>query len=66
MQLKRMVEKELEVFRKECNFTEQELTYFNLKAKGKYNFEIAQTMGVSEGTVSNLAREVKSKMKRVL
>lgn len=60
------VEWELNMFRKECNFTTDELTYFNLRAKDKSNIEIAFEMNISESQVSKLARRVKSKMKRVL
>lgn len=60
------VEWELNMFRKECNFTSDELTYFNLRAKDKSNIEIAFEMNISESQVSKLARRVKSKMKRVL
>lgn len=60
------VEWELQKFRDECNFTEEELCYFNLRAKGKSNVQIAMEMHVSEPKVSILARKVKSKMIRVL
>ena len=60
------VEWELNMFRKECNFTTDELRYFNLRAKDKSNIEIAFEMNISESQVSKLARRVKSKMKRVL
>ena len=60
------VEWELNMFRKECNFTPDELTYFNFRAKDKSNIEIAFEMNISESQVSKLARRVKSKMKRVL
>ena len=66
MQLYDMVEWELDKFRQECNFTEDEMAYFNLKAKQKSNIQIARLMHVSESKVSDLARKVKSKMKRVL
>lgn len=66
MKLRDYVEWELEIFRKECNFTASELQYFNLKAKDKSNVEIAMAMNVSESKVSDLARKVKSKMKRVI
>ena len=49
-----------------CNFSPQELEYFNLRAKHKSNVEIALTMHVSESQVSKLARKVKDKIKRVL
>lgn len=59
-------EPELENFRRLCNFTPQELQYFNLRAKYNSNVQIAYEMNVSESTVSVLARKVKSKIKRVL
>ena len=60
------VEWELQKFRDECNFTDQELEYFNLRAKNKSNVQIAYEMHVSESTVSLLARKVKKKIIKVL
>ena len=60
------VESELEHFRKECNFTEDELKYFNLKAKGKTNIFIAMEMNISERTVNNIAKRVRKKIIKVL
>ena len=57
---------ELNMFRDLCNFTDAELTYFNLRARDKSNTQIAQMMNISESTVSVLARRVKKKMIRVL
>lgn len=57
---------ELDRFRELCNFTEDELVYFNLRSKDKTNVQIAMEMNVSEPQVSKLAKRVKSKMKRVL
>lgn len=57
---------ELERFRELCNFTLDELTYFNLKAKDYSNVKIALEMNVSEAQVSKLARRVKDKMIRVI
>ena len=57
---------ELEVFRELCNFSEDELQYFNLRARRKSNVEIAMTMCVSESQVSKLARRVKNKIKRII
>ena len=57
---------ELNRFRELCNFTEDELTYFNLRAQDKSNVQIAMAMSVSEPQVSKLARRVKNKMIRVL
>lgn len=57
---------ELNMFRELCNFTEDEREYFELRARGKSNVQIAMEMNVSESQVSKLARKVKSKMFRVL
>ena len=57
---------ELDRFRELCNFTEQEMEYFNLRAKGKSNVQIAMEMNVSEPQVSKLAKKVKSKILRVV
>jgi len=57
---------ELNVFRELCNFSDDELEYFNLRARRKSNVEIAMTMNVSESQVSKLARRVKNKIKRII
>lgn len=57
---------ELNKFRELCNFSPQELEYFNLRASHKSNVEIAFTMHVSESQVSKLARKVKDKIKRIV
>ena len=60
------VEFELQFFRDNCNFTDEELEYFNLRAKDKTNSQIAYLMNVSEPKVSVLAKRVKKKMIKVL
>jgi transcriptional regulator len=57
---------ELDKFRELCNFTDDEMCYFNLRAKDKSNVQIALEMNVSEAKVSVLARKVKSKIYRVI
>jgi DNA-directed RNA polymerase specialized sigma subunit len=66
MKINDFVEKELEMFRRECNFSDEEMMYFNLRAKDKSNVQIALEMNVSESKVSKLARKVKTKMIKVL
>lgn len=66
MKIRDFTEPELEMFREKCNFTEEELRYFNLRAKDITNTAIALQMYISEAKVSVLAKRVKSKMKRVL
>lgn len=60
------VESELNLLRKECNFTDVELEYFNLKAKNKSNTQISFEMHISDATVINISRRVKRKIKKVL
>jgi len=57
---------ELDYFIINCNFSDEELCYFNLRAQYKSNIQIALEMNISESKVSKLARKVKSKMLRVL
>jgi DNA-binding CsgD family transcriptional regulator len=66
MQIYDFVESELRFFRQECNFSADELEYFNLKAKHYSNQQIAIKMNVSEGKVSKLARSVKNKILKVI
>lgn len=57
---------ELDRFRLLCNFTPQELEYFELNAQDKSNIEISFAMNISTAQVSKLAKRVKSKIIRVL
>lgn len=57
---------ELDRFRRLCNFTEDEMAYFNLRAKDRSNIQIAMEMHISEAQVSKLAKRVKSKIIRVI
>ena len=66
MKLYDFVEWEPQFFRENCNFSEDELTYFNLRAKHYSNLQIAIEMNVSEGKVSKLAKAVKTKILKVL
>ena len=66
MRINDFIEPELEMFRKVCNFSDEELEYFNLRAKDKSNTQIALAMNCSEAKISKLARRVKDKMIRVL
>lgn len=66
MKIYDFVEWELQKFRDECNFTDDELQYFNLKSKNKSNIEISIEMSVSEPQVSKLAKRVKTKILKVI
>ena len=60
------VEFELQYFRDYCNFSEEELKYFNLRAKNLSNVQISIEMNISEAKVSKLARKVKTKIIKVI
>ena len=66
MKIYAFVECELQKFRDECNFTDDELEYFNLKAKNKSNVQIARSMNISEPQVSKLAKRVNTKILKVI
>ncbi len=57
---------ELNQLRELCNFSDDELEYFNLRAKHKSNTFISIEMHVSEAQVSKLAKRVKDKIKRII
>lgn len=54
MQIYDFVEFELQYFRDNCNFSPQELEYFNLRAKHKSNVEIIKELQESSLTPSNV------------
>ena len=56
---------ELNKFKELCNFTQDEMSYFELKTKDESNVHIALTLCISEAKVSKLASIVKDKMHRV-
>lgn len=59
-------EPELRYLRQECNFTPEELQYFNLNSKRRTNAQIAMEMYIPESKVSVLARKVKHKILKVI
>ena len=66
MKIYDFVNSELEFLRAECNFSDEELEYFNLRAKHYSNLQISLIVNVSEAKVSVLAKRVKTKIKKVL
>lgn len=66
IQVYNFVEWELQKFRDECNFTDEELQCFELKAKDKSIEYIAQKMHISTAKVSRLVKRVKSKILKVI
>lgn len=66
MKIRDFVVSELQMFRDECNFTEEELQIFNLRAKDISYTAIAYQLGMSESKVYAIAKRVKKKMLKVL
>lgn len=66
MKIRDFTKPELDKFRELCNFTDDEMSYFNLRARDKSNVEIALEMNVSEAQVSKLAKRVKTKILKVI
>lgn len=65
MKIYNLVEKELERFRKECNFTEEERECFELKARDKSNQFIALKMNVSLSKVTQLNKRIRQKINKI-
>lgn len=66
LEIRDFVEWELDKFRNECNFTEDERKCFELKAKDKSIVAIAIEMQTSEATVNRLVKRVKKKIIKVI
>lgn len=65
LQLHKLTNKELEFYKKECNFTDDELAVYNMRAKGKSVVQISFAINCSERKVGNLIKSIKNKMGRV-
>lgn len=57
---------ECEYFRKNCNFTEEELEVFNMRVKGKTVVEISLKLCMGEATVYRKLKNIKRKIVKVL
>ena len=66
MQLCELVEWELNMYRLQCNFTDEELNFFNMRAKDCSVEETAEKMDISIGKAYKISRKIKEKMERVL
>lgn len=66
MKIRDFIEDELQMFRDRCNFTDDEMQVFNLRAKDISYTAIAYRLNMSESKVYNIARRVKKKMLRIL
>lgn len=62
--IKNYIEYELNIFRRECNFSEEELEFFNLSAKGYGKVRISSEMNTSTSTIYRISKSVQEKMER--
>jgi len=60
------VEWELQKFRDECNFSDEELYFFNCRAKNIPIEQIAEEMNISVGKANKLSAKVKKKIIKVV
>ena len=66
LKISEFVEFELQYLRDNCNFTEEELKFFDLRAKDITLEEISYKMQISVSKTNTLSRKVKRKIKTVL
>ena len=59
-------EPECERFRRECNFTPEELAVFDLRVKDNSLVQIQDKLGMSESTVTRRIRNIKKKIVKVI
>ena len=57
---------ELDKFREQCNFTEDERQFFDLKAKGMTNIQLSMKLNMSESKVSMTMKRVRTKVTKIL
>jgi len=60
------VERELRLLRDECNFTDEELEFFNLRASGKSVTQTCFVMHIGESKATNLSKKIHTKISKVL
>ena len=57
---------ELDRFRENCNFTEDESACFELKAKGFTNIQVAMNLNMSELKVAVTMKRIRTKITKIL
>lgn len=65
MQIYELTKPELDMFREMCNFTPDELFYFNERAQHKTHLQIATSKYWSESKVNAISRSVRKKIGRI-
>ena len=66
MKISDFTKPELDMFKEYCNFSDLELSCFNLKAKNKTNYQLAMELNICDSTVSTTMKSVRAKITAVL
>lgn len=66
MKINDFTEEKLNIFRKECNFTDLELKCFNLKAKEYTNVQLMEKLHIRHTTAYNTMKSVRAKITTVM
>lgn len=66
MKISQFTVKELDDIRQMANFTDLEMSCFNLKAKNKTNYQLAMELNICDSTVSTTMKSVRAKITSVL
>ena len=66
MKINDFTEEKLNMFRKECNFTDLELKCFNLKAKEYTNVQLMEKLHIRHTTAYNTMKSVRAKITTVI
>lgn len=61
---KKMINKEIEYYINECNFTSDELEIFKRKCHGDSRIEISMDLNMCEEQVSRITSRIKNKIKK--
>lgn len=65
MKIADFVEWELEMYRNECNFTDEELEFFNLRSKNQSLVQIQIALHCGETKANDLSKSVKRKILKI-
>ena len=66
MKISQFTKPEIDMLIENCNFTDLELSCFNLKAKGQTNYQLGMELNICDSTVSMTMKSVRAKITSVL
>ena len=65
MLIKDLVKPQLDFYRVNCNFTEDELCWFNMKSQDCTDVKMSMELGMSVSKINKLGGKVRAKMRTV-